>query len=112
MATHAHVRSLPRMSKGEGPWRKLKDERVVTEINIATVKMYQGGALEMCPGLSEEEPESDDDGPFQSARGARVVAEHGPRLTTFSVPAPGQRAFQYTIENVNAELDPTRIEEV
>ena len=67
---------------------------------------------EIYPDAVMEEPESDDDGPFQSARGARVVAEHGPRLTTFSVPAPGQRAFQYTIEYVNAELDPTRIEEV
>ena len=79
--------------------------------------MHKGGTLEVTPGLSEEEPESDDEGPFRSARSARIVAEKGPRLTTFSFRVMGNEGnlesiYQYTIENANAEMDPMKVEEV
>jgi len=105
----------------EGPWRKLRnsnhDASLVQEYVVCTIKSHRGGALEVTPGFSEEEPESDDEGPFRSLRASLVVAEKGPRLTTFSfsslrVNGQVDRVFQYTLENVNSELDPSRVEEL
>ena len=89
----------------EGPWRKLKEDgRIV----------HDEGVLEVTPGLSEEEPESDDERPYRSVRSVRIVGEKGPRLTTFSFSCAGGEgpAFQYTLENANTETSMTRIEEV
>merc|ERR1719181_1423008 len=100
------------------PWKKLKEDRSICQEHVlCVVKMHKGGTLEVTPGLSEEEPESDDEGPFRSARSARQVAEKGPRLTTFSFRAIGPKGhlesiFQYTLENANAELDPMKVEEL
>jgi len=81
---------------------------------LATIIVHDEGVLEVTPGLSEEEPESDDERPYRSVRSVRIVGEKGPRLTTFSFSCAGGEgpAFQYTLENANTETSMTRIEEV
>lgn len=126
---HAKVRQILFQARGssigdvasgdfahEGHWRRLRDGKLVQEQVLCAVKMHRGGALEVRPGLSEDEPESDDDaGPFCSASSAKKRLAQGARLTTFSFSVPGEnasRVFEYSLENVNAEVDLTRIEEV
>jgi len=100
----------------EGPWRRLQESNLVQERMLCAVKMHRGGALEVLPGLSESEPESDDDaGPFCSASSAKKRLAQGAKLSTFMFSVLSDnvsRVFEYSLENVNAEVDFTRIEEV
>lgn len=100
----------------EGPWRRLRESSLIQERMLCAVKMHRGGALEVLPGLSESEPESDDDaGPFCSANSSKKRLVHGAKLSTFVfsvISDKVSRVFEYSLENVNAEVDFTRIEEV
>jgi hypothetical protein len=116
---NAPTLNLPSVNlANESPWRKLKDQNpIMQEHVLCTLKSYPDGALEVTPGFSEEEPESDEEGPFRSLRAERVVSEKGPRLTSFSFKTIGNdghvdQIYRYTLENMSAELDPTRVEEL
>ena len=97
---------------------QLRDERVCQEHVLCSIKMHKKGTLEVTPGFSEEEPESEDDGPFRSAASLKVIAERGARLTTFTLrvssPLDGSTVgvYQYTIENMNGMPDTMKLEQL
>lgn len=86
----------------EGPWRKLINPDHIKEHVLCTIKIYQGGSLQVTPGFSEEEEESDEEGgPYRSIKNMRVAKTKGHRLTTFQF--AGFQQFRYTLENLSSE---------
>ena len=84
-------------------WRMLHFHRILRmatrwglTIHVTTPRRNQ-----VTPGFSEEEPESDDDGPFRSAGSLKIIAERGARLTTFTLrvssPIDGSVAGVYQV---------------
>ena len=66
-----------------------------------TITVITSRRGQVTPGFSEEEPESDDDGPFRSTASLKIIAERGARLTTFTLrvssPVDGSVAGVYQV---------------
>uniref|UniRef100_A0A7S1XTY5 Uncharacterized protein n=1 Tax=Phaeomonas parva TaxID=124430 RepID=A0A7S1XTY5_9STRA len=102
------IQNLPGAGKLAGPsseerrpYKALKAHHEV----LCQIKLYTSGKMEVQPGFSEAQAESDDEGGgFVDDVALKTQLEQGPKLTTFRFQTAEGRIFEYAVENVN-EVD-------